>query len=206
MRHITLFLSLICTKAKIHASLARCDPLIDTFTLSCFMLKSTHPLRDATISPISQSISPGVLKSTHPLRDATAKYSARLCKKTTFRVSIFYFLIQTYEMNKKRAIFHLFWCESFREILSTWDSHDSLVINFPVRCIYCTGQRLWCQMDLRFPPDSSRFIPSWKALAGSNPICLKAGVGSLITTVIICLPRTEAWTVKSINSGRVPRP
>jgi len=53
------------------------------------------------------------------LRDATAKYSARLCKKTTFRVSIFYFLIQTYEMNKKRAIFHLFWCESFREILST---------------------------------------------------------------------------------------
>ena len=170
------------------------------------MLKSTHPLRDATISPISQSISPGVLKSTHPLRDATAKYSARLCKKTTFRVSIFYFLIQTYEMNKKRAIFHLFWCESFREILSTWDSHDSLVINFPVRCIYCTGQRLWCQMDLRFPPDSSRFIPSWKALAGSNPICLKAGVGSLITTVIICLPRTEAWTVKSINSGRVPRP
>ena len=34
--------------AKIHASLARCDPLIDTFTLSCFMLKSTHPLRDAT--------------------------------------------------------------------------------------------------------------------------------------------------------------
>ena len=174
---------IISNGAKIHASLARCDPLIDTFTLSCFMLKSTHPLRDAT-----------------------AKYSARLCKKTTFRVSIFYFLIQTYEMNKKRAIFHLFWCESFREILSTWDSHDSLVINFPVRCIYCTGQRLWCQMDLRFPPDSSRFIPSWKALAGSNPICLKAGVGSLITTVIICLPRTEAWTVKSINSGRVPRP
>ena len=75
------------------------------------------------------------------------------------------------------------------------------MINFPVRCIYCTGQRLWCQMDLRFPPDSSRFIPSWKELAGSNPICLKAGVGSLqrITTVILCLPRTEAWTVKSIT-------
>ena len=40
------------------------------------------------------------LKSTHPLRDATAKYSVRLCKKTTFRISIFYFLIQTDEMNK----------------------------------------------------------------------------------------------------------
>ena len=160
-------------------------------------------MRPMTHTPFTQRT---MLKSTHPLRDATAKYSVRLCKKTTFRISIFYFLIQTYEMNKKRAIFHLFWCESFREILSTWDSHDSLVINFPVRCIYCTGQRLWCQMDLRFPPDSSRFIPSWKALAGSNPICLKAGVGSLITTVIICLPRTEAWTVKSINSGRVPRP
>ena len=143
-------------------------------------------MRRGTVITLSIS---RVLKSTHPLRDATAKYSARLCKKTTFRVSIFYFLIQTYEMNKKRAIFHLFWCESFREILSTWDSHDSLVINFPVRCIYCTGQRLWCQMDL------SRFILSWKTLAGSNPICLKAGVGSLITTVIICLPRTEAWTV-----------
>ena len=41
--------------AKIHASLARCDPLIDTFTLSCFMLKSTHPLRDATHHALSQS-------------------------------------------------------------------------------------------------------------------------------------------------------
>ena len=42
-----------------------------------------------------------LLKSTHSLRDATAKYSVRLCKKTTFRISIFYFLIQTDEMNKK---------------------------------------------------------------------------------------------------------
>ena len=41
-----------------------------------------------------------MLKSTHPVRDATAKYSVRLCKKTTFRISIFYFLIQTDEMNK----------------------------------------------------------------------------------------------------------
>ena len=41
-----------------------------------------------------------MLKSTHPVRDATAKYSVRLCKKTTFRISIFYFLIQIDEMNK----------------------------------------------------------------------------------------------------------
>ena len=105
------------------------------------VLESTHPLRDATLFRIIQNIidiakihaslaecdkifpirpvNNGLLKSTHPLRDAIAKYRTHLCKKTTFRVSIFYFLIQTDEMNKKRAIFHLFWCESFREILST---------------------------------------------------------------------------------------
>ena len=62
-------------------------------------LKSTHPLRDATRNNLSEIITMA-LKSTHPLRDATAKYSVRLCKKTTFRISIFYFLIQTDEMNK----------------------------------------------------------------------------------------------------------
>ena len=82
--------------AKIHASRKGCDADLNTD-------------RGAIIK----------LKSTHPARDATAKYRTHLCKKTTFRVSIFYFLIQSDEMNKKRAIFHLFWCESFREILST---------------------------------------------------------------------------------------
>ena len=62
-------------------------------------LKSTHPLRDATVKLPNWAVH-RKLKSTHPLRDATAKYSVRLCKKTTFRISIFYFLIQTDEMNK----------------------------------------------------------------------------------------------------------
>ena len=64
-------------EAKIHASLAGCDLILFIHLANCIMLKSTHPLRDAT-----------------------AKYSVRLCKKTTFRISIFYFLIQTDEMNK----------------------------------------------------------------------------------------------------------
>ena len=64
-------------EAQIHASLAGCDFDPDVYIDEITMLKSTHPVRDAT-----------------------AKYSVRLCKKTTFRISIFYFLIQTDEMNK----------------------------------------------------------------------------------------------------------
>ena len=82
-------------------------------------LKSTHPVWDATISGAdSIEVNYAKIHASHG-GDATAKYRTHLCKKTTFRVSIFYFLIQSDEMNKKRAIFHLFWCESFREILST---------------------------------------------------------------------------------------
>ena len=86
-------------EAKIHASLAGCDLILFIHLANCIMLKSTHPLRDATYL-LACNVMGNMLKSTHPLRDATAKYSVRLCKKTTFRISIFYFLIQTDEMNK----------------------------------------------------------------------------------------------------------
>ena len=44
MRHITLFLSLICTKAKIHASLAGCD---DSFLI---LLKNIYAKIHASLA------------------------------------------------------------------------------------------------------------------------------------------------------------
>ena len=145
-------------EAKIHASHRGCD------FLYLFFLLLDHQL-----------------KSTHPTGDATAKYSVCSCKKAIVRTNILYFFSSNqigWIENGRYFIFSganrpgKFWALEVRTFHS-WSS--------PLRCIYCTWQLLWCQMD-RFSNNNPLRIVSvclqnqWTISWRADIICLSVFV------------------------------
>ena len=164
------------------------------------MLKSTHPTGGCDRQfPSSLLLSVDAKIHASHGGDATAKYSVCSCKKAIVRTNILYFFSSNqigWIENGGYFIFSganrpgKFWALEVRTFHS-WSS--------PPRCIYCTWQLLWCQMD-RFSNNNPLRIVSvclqnqWTISWRADIICLSVFVLCMSMDIRFIAPLWELWT------------